>query len=128
MYHYTTDGVSGTTFDRKGFQKMIKAVEENKVSTLIVKDMSGFGKDYLKVGFYTKILFREKLVRFITTNNGIDSEKLEERKKRYKMIYEKGSIFTESKNLTKDEFYQLITSQVNKYEINLKILEIIENR
>ncbi|GAA0067877.1 hypothetical protein UT300002_26600 [Clostridium perfringens] len=107
---------------------MIKAVEENKVSTLIVKDMSGFGKDYLKVGFYTKILFREKLVRFITTNNGIDSEKLEERKKRYKMIYEKGSIFTESKNLTKDEFYQLITSQVNKYEINLKILEIIENR
>ena len=34
IYHYTDDGVSGTTFDRDGFQKMIKAVEENKVSTV----------------------------------------------------------------------------------------------
>lgn len=75
IYHYTDDGVSGTTFDRKGFQKMIKAVEENKVSTVIVKDMSRFGRDYLKVGFYTEILFKEKGVRFIAINNGIDSEK-----------------------------------------------------
>lgn len=75
IYHYTDDGVSGTTFDREGFQKMIKAVEENKVSTVIVKDMSRFGRDYLKVGFYTEILFKEKGVRFIAINNGIDSEK-----------------------------------------------------
>ena len=75
IYHYTDDGVSETTFDREGFQKMIKAVEENKVSTVIVKDMSRFGRDYLKVGFYTEILFKEKGVRFITINNGIDSEK-----------------------------------------------------
>ena len=73
IYHYTDDGVSGTTFDREGFQKMIKAVEENKVSTVIVKDMSRFGRDYLKVGFYAEILFKEKGVRFIATNNGIDS-------------------------------------------------------
>ena len=53
---------------------MIKAVEENKVSTVIVKDMSRFGRDYLKVGFYTEILFKEKGVRFIAINNGIDSE------------------------------------------------------
>ena len=75
IYHYTDDGVSGTTFDGDGFQKMIKAVEENKVSTVIVKDMSRFGRDYLKVGFYTEILFKEKGVRFIAINNGIDSEK-----------------------------------------------------
>ena len=54
---------------------MIKAVEENKVSTVIVKDMSRFGRDYLKVGFYTEILFEEKGVRFIAINNGTDSEK-----------------------------------------------------
>lgn len=71
--HYTDDGVSGTTFEREGFQKMIKAVEEDKVSTVIVKDMSRFGRDYLKVGFYTEILFKEKGVRFIAINNGIDS-------------------------------------------------------
>ena len=54
----------------------------------------------------------------------ISQQKQEERKKRDRRIYEKGavfeSIFTESKNLTKDEFYQLITSQRNKDEINLK--------
>ena len=54
------------------------------------------------------------------------------RKKRDKRIYEKGavfeSIFTESKNLTKDEFYQLITSLIRKEEANLKILKIIESR
>lgn len=46
-----------------------------EVSTVIVKDMSRFGRDYLKVGFYTEILFKEKGVRFIAINNGIDSEK-----------------------------------------------------
>ena len=59
-------------------------------------------------------------------------QKQEERKKRDKRIYEKGavfeSIFTESKDLTKDEFYQLITSLIRKEEANLKILKIIESR
>ena len=54
------------------------------------------------------------------------------KEKRDKRIYEKGavfeSIFTESKNLTKDEFYQLITSLIRKEEANLKILKIIESR
>ena len=54
------------------------------------------------------------------------------KEKRDKRIYEKGavfeSIFTESKNLTKDEFYQLITSLIRKEEANLKILKIIEKR
>ena len=62
----------------------------------------------------------------------ISQQKQEERKKRDKRIYEKGavfeSIFTESKNLTKDEFYQLITSLIRKEEANLKIQKIIESR
>ena len=62
----------------------------------------------------------------------ISQQKQEERKKRDKRIYEKGavfeSIFTESKNLTKDEFYQLITSLIRKEEANIKILKIIESR
>ena len=62
----------------------------------------------------------------------ISQQKQEERKKRDKRICEKGavfeSIFTESKNLTKDEFYQLITSLIRKEEANLKILKIIESR
>ena len=59
-------------------------------------------------------------------------QKQEERKKRDKRIYEKGavfeSIFIESKNLTKDEFYQLIKSLIRKEEANIKILKIIESR
>lgn len=62
----------------------------------------------------------------------ISQQKQEERKKRDKRIYEKGavfeSIFTESKDLTKDEFYQLITSLIRKEEANIKILKIIESR
>ena len=62
----------------------------------------------------------------------ISQQKQEERKKRDKRIYEKGavfeSIFIESKNLTKDEFYQLITSLIRKEEANIKILKIIESR
>ena len=62
----------------------------------------------------------------------ISQQKQEERKKRDKRLYEKGavfeSIFTESKNLTKDEFYQLITSLIRKEEANIKILKIIESR
>ena len=62
----------------------------------------------------------------------ISQQKQEERKKRDKRIYEKGavfeSIFTEGKNLTKDEFYQLITSLIRKEEANLKIQKIIESR
>ena len=71
--HFTDDGVSGTTFDRGGFQSMIAEVEAGNVAVIIVKDMSRFGRDYLKVGFYTEVMFKEKGVRFIAINNGIDS-------------------------------------------------------
>jgi len=71
--HFTDDGISGTTFDRKGFKAMIEEVLEGNISTIIVKDMSRFGRDYLKVGYYTEIMFVEKGVRFIAVNNNIDS-------------------------------------------------------
>ena len=71
--HFTDDGVSGTTFEREGFQAMIAEVEAGNVGAVIVKDMSRFGRDYLKVGFYAEVMFKEKGVRFIAINNGIDS-------------------------------------------------------
>lgn len=71
--HFTDDGISGTTFERKGFQAMIEEVMAGNISTIIVKDMSRFGRDYLKVGYYTEIMFVEKGVRFIAINNNIDS-------------------------------------------------------
>ena len=76
--HFTDDGVSGATFEREGFKAMIAEVEAGRVGCIIVKDMSRFGRDYLKVGFYTDIMFRDKGVRFIAVNNGIDSANQQE--------------------------------------------------
>ncbi len=52
---------------------MLSLIEDNQVETIIVKDMSRLGRGYLKVGFYTEVLFVEKHIRFIAINNGIDS-------------------------------------------------------
>ena len=71
---YVDDGISGTTFDRAGFQSMIADIEVGKVSTVILKDMSRFGRDYLKVGYYTEVMFAEYNVHFIAVNDGVDSE------------------------------------------------------
>ncbi len=67
------DGYSGTNFNRPSWGELIEKIENGEVSTLIVKDMSRLGRDYLKVGFHTEVLFVEKGVRFIAINNGIDS-------------------------------------------------------
>ena len=70
---FVDDGYSGTSFERPSWLELIEKIENGEVSTLIVKDMSRLGRDYLKVGFYTEVLFVEKGVRFIAINNGIDS-------------------------------------------------------
>ena len=81
-----------------------------------------------------KILMADEEIRQLQNKRKklISQQKQEERKKRDKSIYVKGavfeSIFTESKNLTKDEFYQLITSLIRKEEANIKIKKIIESR
>ena len=71
---YVDDGVSGTTFDRPGFQSMIEDVKAGIIGTVIVKDMSRFGRNYLQVGFYTEMMFPDADVRFIAINNNVDSE------------------------------------------------------
>lgn len=72
--HFTDDGFTGTNFNRPGFQEMITEVESGNIETIIVKDMSRFGRNYLQVGFYTEMMFPQKGVRFIAINNSIDSD------------------------------------------------------
>jgi len=71
--HYTDDGWSGGSFDRPDWKRMIADIEAGKVGCVIAKDMSRIGRDYLQVGFYTEVMFREKGVRFIAISNGVDS-------------------------------------------------------
>ncbi|MFR4401070.1 MAG: DUF3847 domain-containing protein [Peptococcus niger] len=81
-----------------------------------------------------KIIMAEEEIKQLQNKRKklISQQKQEERKKRDKRLYEKGavfeSIFTESKDFSKDEFYQLITFQNIKEAVNQKILKIIENR
>ena len=70
--HFTDDGISGTCFDRPGFNAMMKEVEADHVEAIIIKDMSRLGRDYLKVGQIMEIL-RVKGVRLIAINDGVDS-------------------------------------------------------
>ena len=71
--HFTDDGISGTTFNRPAFNSLLTEIEAGRVGTVIVKDMSRFGRNYLQVGFYTEMMFPKKNVRFIAVNNGVDS-------------------------------------------------------
>lgn len=71
---FVDDGYSGTNFDRPDWQRLIALVEDGGVSTIIVKDMSRLGRDYLKVGYYTEVLFPGCDIRFIAINNGVDSD------------------------------------------------------
>lgn len=70
---FVDDGYSGTNFNRPDWQRLMELVNQEKVATIIVKDMSRLGRDYLKVGYYTEILFSENNIRFIAINSGVDS-------------------------------------------------------
>ena len=70
---YVDDGFSGTNFNRPDFQRLMADAEEGKISTVIVKDMSRFGRDYIMVGYYTEIYFSNLNIRFIAINDNVDS-------------------------------------------------------
>jgi DNA invertase Pin-like site-specific DNA recombinase len=67
------DGISGTTFERTGFKRMLDDVEAGKINMVITKDLSRLGRDYLKTGYYTEVFFPENDVRYIALNDGIDT-------------------------------------------------------
>lgn len=73
IQHFSDDGYSGTNFNRPAFNSLLTEIEADRVGTVIVKDMSRFGRNYLQVGFYTEMMFPKKNVRFIAVNNGVDS-------------------------------------------------------
>ena len=71
--HYTDDGWSGTNFERPDWQRLVADIDKGIVSTVIVKDLSRIGRDYLQVGFYTDVYFRQKHIHFVAITNGVDS-------------------------------------------------------
>jgi len=67
------DGYSGTNFNRPAWIEVMELAENGEVATIIVKDMSRLGRDYLQVGQLTELVFPNMGIRFIAINDNIDS-------------------------------------------------------
>ena len=72
IVHFADDGFTGTSFERPNWKRLIAEVEAGNVATVIIKDMTRFGRDHVQVGAYME-LFRQRGVRFIAIDNSIDS-------------------------------------------------------
>lgn len=70
---YVDDGYSGTNYDRPAFKRLIEDIQEGEVSTLITKDLSRLGRNYLETGTYIEVFFPNHNVRYIAVNDGVDS-------------------------------------------------------
>jgi len=73
LEEYIDDGYSGVSFNRPGFQKLIKDIEGDRISTILVKDLSRFGRNSTLVAYYVDIIFTEYNVRLIAVNDNIDT-------------------------------------------------------
>ena len=70
---YVDDGYSGTNYDRPAFQQLIEDIRNGEISTLITKDLSRLGRNYLETGTYIEVFFPNHNVRYIAVNDGVDS-------------------------------------------------------
>ena len=71
---YIDDGVSGTTFDRPDVQRLLDDAKTGIINTIIVKDLSRFGRNYIEVGQYVDYVFPAFGIRFIAIQDNVDTE------------------------------------------------------
>ena len=71
--YFLDDGISGTTFERSGFKEMQALAESGIVKTIVVKDLSRFGRNYIEVGEYLEIKYPSLGVRFISIQENVDT-------------------------------------------------------
>lgn len=77
VIEYIDDGYTGTNFNRPAFQRMIEDAKRGKIKTILVKDLSRLGRDYIGVGDYLEQIFPVLGIRFIAVNSNYDSNKYE---------------------------------------------------
>ena len=71
--YYCDDGVSGTTFDRPSFNRLVQDATDGKINLILTKDLSRLGRDYIEAGRYTDFVFPSLGCRFIALNDGVDT-------------------------------------------------------
>ena len=114
---YVDDGYSGTSFNRPGFQEMLKDLKNSKIDTIIVKDLSRFGRKYVEVGRFLEDTFPTMRVRFISIIDKIDS---------FKNPESSSSMLVNFKNLINDEYARDISRKIKSvYRIKQKKGEYI---
>lgn len=101
--YYIDDGYSGTTFNRPDFKRMIKDMLNEKINTIIVKDLSRFGRDYIEAGMYLEQTFPLYNIRFIAINDNVDS---------FKDPKSINNVIVPFKNLMNDEYARDISNKV----------------
>ena len=72
--YFVDDGISGTTFDRPGFREMEALIEAGKVSAVIVKDLSRFGREHVETSRYLEIIYPTLGVKFVAIQERVDTE------------------------------------------------------
>ena len=101
--YYIDDGYSGTDFERPNFQRMMMDITKGKIDTIIVKDLSRFGRNYIETGRYIEEFFPTNNIRFIAINDNIDS---------YKDPKSIDNVIVPFKNLINDEYARDISNKI----------------
>ena len=120
--YYVDDGVSGTTFERDGFKAMMADVEAGKAGTILTKDLSRLGRDYLKTGEYIEIIFPDYDVRYIAINDNVDTLKSENELMAFKNIfndwYARDTLYSRQRVSRANLFLCLFTATKHQKKIN----------
>ena len=101
--YYIDDGYSGTDFNRPDFGRLLKDMKNEKINTVIVKDLSRLGRNYIEVGHYIEEFFPLYNIRFIAINDNVDS---------FKDPKSTTNIIVPFKNLMNDEYARDISNKV----------------
>ena len=101
--YYVDDGYSGTDFDRPAFKRLLDDMKNKKFNTIIVKDLSRLGRNYIEVGNYIEQIFPLFNIRFIAINDNIDS---------YGDPTSVNNVIVPFKNLINDEYCRDISNKI----------------
>ena len=74
---YSDNGETGTNFDRPEWNRLMDDVTKKRISCIVVKDLSRFGRNYIETGHYLEMVFPALNIRFIAVNDNYDSGQLE---------------------------------------------------
>lgn len=109
---YADDGYTGTDFNRPEFKRLLSDIKSKKINTVVVKDLSRFGRNYIEVGNYLEKIFPLYNVRFIAVNDIVDS---------FKDPKSVDNVLISFKNLMNDEYARDIS---NKVKSSIKTLAL----